>query len=60
MENIQNKKEGVTIVRDASSARHVISVLKSYPDRVHAWDTETIDIDVKQVSPVGNGKILSA
>lgn len=27
---------------------------------MHAWDTETVDIDVKVVSPVGNGKILSA
>jgi len=50
----------VTIVRDKKSAEKALSVLRSIPERVHAWDTETIDIDVKMVSPVGNGKILSA
>lgn len=30
------------------------------PDRVHAWDTETIEIDAKEQSPVGNGKIICA
>jgi DNA polymerase I len=25
-----------------------------------AWDTETIDLDVKNESPVGNGKIIAA
>lgn len=29
-------------------------------DRVHAWDTETIDIDAKLESPVGNGKVICA
>jgi DNA polymerase-1 len=27
---------------------------------VHAWDTETIDIDLKTESVVGNGKIICA
>ena len=30
------------------------------PDRVHAWDTETINIDAKEQSPVGNGQIICA
>lgn len=28
--------------------------------RVHAWDTETVDLEVKEQSPVGNGKAISA
>jgi hypothetical protein len=60
MEKLEFNKPGVTIVRDEESARKAIEVLKKLPGRVHAWDTETVDIDVKQVSPVGNGKILSA
>ena len=28
--------------------------------RIHSWDTETIDFDVKEESPVGHGKIISA
>ena len=31
-----------------------------YPDRVHAWDTETINIDPKEESPVGNGLVICA
>jgi DNA polymerase-1 len=27
---------------------------------MHAWDTETIDLEIKEQTPVGNGKILSA
>lgn len=60
MEKLEHNKPGVTIVRDEESAERVLRVLKDLPDRVHAWDTETVDLDVKQVSPVGNGKILSA
>lgn len=28
--------------------------------RIHAWDTEVIDIDAKEESPVGKGKIICA
>lgn len=28
--------------------------------RVHAWDTETVDVNIKEQSPVGNGKAISA
>jgi hypothetical protein len=31
-----------------------------YKERIHAWDTETLGIDVKLDSPVGNGKVLCA
>ena len=31
-----------------------------FPDRIHAWDTETFGIEVKTQSPVGNGRILCA
>ena len=46
---------GTTIVRTKEDALRVIEILKQYPDRVHAWDTETIGINAKEESPVGNG-----
>ena len=42
------KIEGTTIVRTREDARRVVSVLKSVPERIHAWDTETINIDAKE------------
>lgn len=51
---------GTTIVRTKADARRVLKVLQAYPERVHAWDTETIDIDAKEQSPVGNGYVISA
>jgi len=39
---------GTTIVRTVEQAREVIALLRQYPDRVHAWDTETIGIDPKE------------
>ena len=29
-------------------------------DNIVAWDTETMDLDIKNESPVGNGKIICA
>ncbi len=52
--------EGTTIVRSVEDARRIIKILRSLPDRIHAWDTETINIDAKEQSPVGNGKIICA
>lgn len=49
---------GVTIIRDEKEARRVIEILKTLKDRVHAWDTETIDLEVREESPVGKGKIM--
>lgn len=31
-----------------------------YPNWIHAWDTETINIDAKEESPVGKGEIVCA
>jgi len=28
--------------------------------RYHAWDTETVDIDAKVETPVGNGRVICA
>ncbi len=54
------KIEGTTIVRTRQDAIRVVRILESIPDRVHAWDTETINIDAKEQSPVGNGTIICA
>ena len=51
---------GTTIVRSLEQAQKVIEILRSYPDRVHAWDTETININVKEESPVGRGEVICA
>lgn len=45
-------------MRGEKDARRVLSILQKIGDRVHAWDTETVDIEVKEQSPVGAGKIL--
>ena len=52
--------EGTTIVRTKEDAERVIRILEKAKDRIHAWDTETIDIDAKEQSPVGRGKIICA
>lgn len=48
----------VTIVRTREEARKVIEILKSKSNRFHAWDTETLDIDPKEQSPVNHGRII--
>jgi hypothetical protein len=48
----------VTIVRDREHAKKVINILQSLPNRFHAWDTETVEIDPKEQSPVGHGQII--
>ena len=30
------------------------------PEATAAWDTETMDLDIKQEAPVGKGKIICA
>jgi hypothetical protein len=48
-EALKNLKiEGTTIIRTRQDAKRVIEILKSVPERVHAWDTETINIDAKE------------
>jgi DNA polymerase-1 len=34
--------------------------LKAHPNRIHAWDTETLGINAREQSPVGNGVVLCA
>ena len=51
---------GVTIVRTREEAQRAIEVLQSAKDRVHAWDTETIGLEIKEESPVGKGFVICA
>jgi len=52
------KQKSVTIVRTKEHAREVVKKLEQLEMRFHAWDTETIDINPKEQSPVGHGKII--
>ena len=51
---------GTTIIRTVEEARKAVEILRSVPDRIHAWDTETLELDAKTESPVGKGRILCA
>jgi hypothetical protein len=51
---------GTTIVRTKKQAQKVIEILKKYPKRVHAWDTETINVDPTKESVIGKGNIICA
>lgn len=51
---------GTTMIRTVEDAKRAVAILRSVPDRIHAWDTETIDLDVRSESPVGKGRILCA
>lgn len=48
----------VTIVNTKDKAFKVLKILLSYQNRFHSWDTETIDINPKEESPVFNGKVI--
>lgn len=49
---------GVTIVRTREQARKVVERLnKADPSIFHACDTEVMDINLKEVGPVGNGYV---
>lgn len=52
--------KGTTIVRTQEDAKRVVEILRSHGNRIHAWDTETIGIDVKAETPVGHGTVLCA
>lgn len=60
LKDIKNKIfiPSVTIVRSKEHARKCVEILFQYKDRFHAWDTETVGINPKEQSPVGNGKII--
>ena len=55
------KPENVTIVRTKEEARIVMEALMKSkledPERIHACDTEVMDIDLKEVGPVGHGYV---
>lgn len=52
--------KGITMVRNKEDALRVVDILYQYKNRIHAWDTETIGIEVKTQSPVGNGQVICA
>ena len=60
MDSIKKNIQGVTIVRDKESAMRALDTLYKYSDRVVSWDTEVVDIDIKNFTPVSSGKIISA
>jgi len=47
----------VTIVRTVDEAKVAIEALYKTHGAVHACDTEVMEIDLKEVGPVGNGKV---
>lgn len=51
---------GVTLVRTPKQAEEVLKILEKYKNRIHSWDTETIDIDVKAESNIKKGSIICA
>jgi hypothetical protein len=51
---------GITIIRTKEMARKAVALLYENKQKVHAWDTETINIEVKEESPVGKGTIICA
>ena len=54
------KIPGTTIVRTKEHAVKVLRILEQHKDRMHAWDTETVNIDAKKETPVGKGTIICA
>jgi hypothetical protein len=46
---------GVSIVRTKEHAVKCVDLLYKHANRVHAWDTETVGVDIKNESPVGKG-----
>jgi hypothetical protein len=55
------KPANVTVVRTKEQARKVMEVLMKSkvqdPEKIHACDTEVMDIDLKEVGPVGHGYV---
>lgn len=56
--DLKKDVEGVTIVRTKEEAKIVLEKLNAAPPNTfHAADTEVMDIDIKNVGPVGNGYV---
>jgi DNA polymerase I len=51
---------GISIIKNKSEAIRTVELLYKYKDRVHAWDTETIGVNIKEESPVGKGYAICA
>ena len=57
-ENYAKLEERATLVRTRVDARRAVAALRAAPPgTVHACDTEVADIDLKEVGPVGNGRV---
>ena len=54
------KLSSVSIIRTKNQAISVVDTLYKYKDRIHAWDTETTNVNIKEESPVGKGTVLCA
>lgn len=60
---VYNKEQypNVTVVRTKEQAKVVLEALQqsrlTEPERIHACDTEVMDIDLSNVGPVGNGYV---
>jgi len=55
--------EGITIVADKKSAKRALAELWRLRDRPHAWDTETVGINLRgsgSQSPVTHGSVVCA
>lgn len=50
--------DGTTIVRSNDDADKALKVLLSLKGRATAWDTETIDLDVKSETPINRGRMI--
>ena len=40
--------DGINIIRTSSQVGKVLEILDQNRDRIHCWDTETVDIQVKE------------
>lgn len=48
----------VTIVKTKEQAEKALAILLNYENRFHSWDTETINVNPKEQTPVGNGQVI--
>lgn len=55
-----NLLPGVNIITTPEECKRCVDILMNSEEAIAAWDTETMDLDIKQEAPVGRGKILCA
>ena len=51
---------GVNIITTPEECKKCVEVLMKNNKTIVAWDTETMDLDIKREVPVGKGKIICA